>query len=251
MGWVRTAWNWSRVGSRVIFWGILALIADLGAPFWRPARNASQWFMYRWARGCAWGLRIKRQLIGGEILQAAPQCIIVANHLSLLDVVILGGYLNRDYRWVAKESVFKVPIMGQHMHLAGHIPVYRVEPQKNRALPLRIHEAVAQGASILFFPEGTRSPDGRLQPFKPGAFRTAVEEGLPVLPVLLRGTDRLLRKGQMDLAVDVDRQVTVEVLPLISPPPPGDDARAAAQALQDEVHALFARELGRLEREHP
>ena len=242
----RAALNWGRVACRVAFWGSMALLVDVFAPFWRPARRASQWIMYMWARRSAWGLGIRSELIGAETLANAPQCVLVANHLSLLDVLILGGYLNRDYRWVAKEGVFKVPIMGQHMRLAGHIPVYRTEPQKNRSLPVRIHEACTQGASLFFFPEGTRSPDGSLQAFRVGAFRTAVDEGLPVLPIVLRGTDTLLKKGAKDLSIDTDRVVTVEVLDLVYPPKleAGGDPKAQAEALRLEVHRLFAERLG-------
>ncbi|MBL8614996.1 MAG: 1-acyl-sn-glycerol-3-phosphate acyltransferase [Deltaproteobacteria bacterium] len=247
VNYARAALNWGRVAFRVLLWGSMALVVDVFAPFWRPARRASQWIMYMWAKRSAWGLGIRSQLIGAEHLAAAPQCVLVANHLSLLDVLILGGYLNLDYRWVAKEGVFKVPIMGQHMKLAGHIPVYRKEPEKNRSLPVRIHEACKQGASLFFFPEGTRSPDGQLQAFRVGAFRTAVDEELPVVPIILRGTDTLLRKGSKDLSIDASCVCTVEVLPPIYPPP-GDDPKQRAERMRDEVWQLFADRLdqGRL-----
>lgn len=244
INYAHAALNWARVGCRVAFWGSMALMVDVFAPFWRPARRASQWIMYMWARRSAWGLGIRCELVGGDKLAAAPQCVLVANHLSLLDVLILGGFLNRDYRWVAKEGVFKVPIMGQHMRLAGHIPVYRTEPEKNRSLPVRIHEACRQGASLFFFPEGTRSPDGALQNFRIGAFRTAVDEGLPVLPIVLRGTDKLLKKGAKDLSIDRDRVVTVEVLDLVYPPAGEGDPKVRAEALLQQVHQLFEDRLG-------
>jgi 1-acyl-sn-glycerol-3-phosphate acyltransferase len=137
--------------------------------------------------------------------------------------------------------------MGQHMKLAGHIPVYRKEPEKNRSLPVRIHEACQQGASLFFFPEGTRSPDGQLQAFRVGAFRTAVDEGLPVVPIILRGTDTLLRKGSKDLSIDASRLCTVEVLPPIYPPA-GDDPKERAERMRDAVWQVFADRLdqGRL-----
>ena len=105
-------------------------------------------------------------------------------------------------------------------------------------------EAVQQGASILFFPEGTRSPDGRLRPFKIGAFRTAVDEGLPVLPILLRGTEHLHRKGQLDLSLDTSREVEIEFLPLMRPPPPElGEPKVRAELLRDDVYGQFSRRL--------
>jgi 1-acyl-sn-glycerol-3-phosphate acyltransferase len=245
MNYFRAAKNWGFVASRTAGYGSVALAVDLFADRVYAARRASQWCMYKWAGSCADGLGIRRTLVAPERLTQAPQCVIVSNHLSLLDILVLGGFLDRDYRWVAKESVFRVPVLGRHLQMAGHIPVYRKEPQLNRALPQRIHEAVGQGASILFFPEGTRSADGRLKPFKVGAFRTAVDEALPILPVVIRGTERLLRKGTLDLAIETSREVEVEVLPLVAPPPPDHgETKVRAELLKDEVHGQFSRLLG-------
>lgn len=244
MNYLRAARNWSIVAGRTVAYGAVAVTVDAFADRLYAARRASQWCMYRWALSCADALGIRRTLIHPERLAQAPQCVIVVNHLSLLDILVVGGCLPRDYRWVAKESVFRVPIMGHHMRMAGHIPVYRSEPQLNRTLPTRIHEAVQQGASILFFPEGTRSPDGRLRPFKIGAFRTAVDEGLPVLPILLRGTEHLHRKGQLDLSLDTSREVEIEFLPLMRPPPPElGEPKVRAELLRDDVYGQFSRRL--------
>jgi 1-acyl-sn-glycerol-3-phosphate acyltransferase len=243
MNLVRAAINWGHVGVRAAAYGTVS--CTLGP---LTDRRASRWAMRQWCIGASDGLGIQRTLIHGGRLDPQRQCVYVANHLSQLDILVLGSYLESDYRWLAKDAVFKVPFLGWHLKIAGHVPVYRGERRaQNRSLPERLHTVVKEGASLLFFPEGTRSPDGRLQPFRLGAFYAAVDEGLPVVPLVLRGTDRLLKKGARDLAIHPDRECSVTVLPgldPITPATPDHDARReAAIDLCAETVAAVAREL--------
>ena len=121
MNYFRAAYNWGQTAMRAAFYGSLAL-GTLWIPGTRPFTN---WCMNAWCRGCADGLGIRRQLINAEILKAHPQAVLVANHLSTLDIIVLGSFLTRDYRWLAKSELFKVPFSGWYLHMAGHIPVYR------------------------------------------------------------------------------------------------------------------------------
>lgn len=205
--------------------------------------------MRRWCIGASDGLGIRKTLIGREELETHHQCVYIANHLSLLDILVLGSFLETDYRWLAKDAVFKVPFLGWHLRIAGHVPVYRGDKRHlNAQLPERLHAVVQEGASLLFFPEGTRSKDGRLQPFKLGAFHAAVDEGLPIVPLVIRGTDALMHKGAKDLSVDRERECSVTVLPSIDPIVPEDgseDARErAAFELCLRAASAMAAELG-------
>ncbi len=205
-------------------------------------RDASQWAMRRWCKTSCQLLGIENPLIHGERLAATPQAIIVANHLSSLDILVIGAHLRRDYRWLAKASLFKVPLSGWHLSLAGHIPVHREERARNATIGERIHAVVEQGASVLFFPEGTRTRDGQLKPFYRGAFRAAVEENLPVLPLLVTNTYDLLIPDAWTLVPKADRKCAVEVLEPIHPPTEGDlDARI--DALRAQVWGLYMRRL--------
>jgi 1-acyl-sn-glycerol-3-phosphate acyltransferase len=138
-----------------------------------------------------------------------------------------------------------VPFLGWHLGLAGHIRVHRKDKTRNKELPERIRAAVKEGGSLLFFPEGTRSADGGLQQFKIGAFRTAVDEGLPIVPLVIRGTDQLLRKGAPAMAVERDqasRRCTLTILPVIQPIPVGDP-KARAEDLRRRAHGAVHAEL--------
>jgi 1-acyl-sn-glycerol-3-phosphate acyltransferase len=236
---LRAGRNWGHVAARAAWYGTISCSLG-GLPGGHPI---SQWCMRKWSAGCADALNIQRALRGAENLDLAPQAVLVANHLSSLDILVLGSYLKRDYRWLAKAPLFKVPFSGWHLKFAGHVPVYRGEQRgKNQDIAARIHAVVEEGASLLFFPEGTRSEDGQLKPFKIGAFMTAVQEGLPVLPLVVRGTHELMKKNAIDLEIRTDRACSVTVLPPVALPVGGDE-KTRAEALRDATWRAMAAEL--------
>lgn len=240
MNYLRAAKNWYHVAGRASLYGTISVVGGTATGH----HEVGQWCMRRWCQGSLNGIGIDRTLVHGERLDATRQCIYVSNHLSQLDILVLGSYLPGDYRWLAKSSLFKIPFLGWHLTLSGHIPVYRGDKRdKNGLLSHRIHRAVTEGASILFFPEGTRSRDGRLQTFRIGAFMSAVHESLPVVPLVVRGTHELFVRGSKDLAVQAGRTCSVTVLPPLTASAERDDRRRA-QDLLHRTHAAFREELG-------
>lgn len=236
---LRATRNWGHVVGR------LAVLVPISVAASRtPGQHwVTSWAMRQWCAGSCNGLRIQRELFGEERLGAAPQCVFVANHLSQLDIIVLGSFLRRDYRWLAKAPLFKVPLLGWHLTAAGHIPVYRgADRHKNADLARRIHDVVSDGASLLFFPEATRSRDGHLKPFKIGAFMTAVTEDLPVVPLVLRGTHELMEPGSKDLNIRADNHCSVTVLDPIHQVS-GGEAKTRAAQLRDAAYRAFYREL--------
>ncbi len=239
MNYLRAANNWGKAGVRAVGYGTLSLTCGV----FPGGRRVSRWAMRSWCAGSADALGVNRTLVNPELLESAPQCVLVANHLSTLDILVLGSYLERDYRWLAKAELFRVPFMGWHLALAGHVPVYRGEAkERNGSIADRIHRVVEEGASLLFFPEGSRSKDGELKPFRMGAFMTAATEELPVVPLVIRGTGKLMEAGAGDLAIDTSQSCSVTVLPPI-PVPLGESARLAAELLRDRTRAAFRHEL--------
>ena len=113
--------------------------------------------------------------------------VVVANHESQADPFLLS-FLPWDMRWVAKEDLFKQPLSGWAMRLGGDIPLRRGEGESVRACLLECERALRGGISVMMFPEGTRSADGNLLPFKDGAFDLAIRAGVPILPIALAGT---------------------------------------------------------------
>ncbi len=243
MNYARAAWNWGQAASRAVVYGSIALGVGI------PTRNRPLlgWCMRRWCAGSADGLKINRSLHGTDHIDATPQAIIIANHQSALDILVIGGYLRRDFRWLAKASLFRVPFSGWYLSLAGHIKVHRGQEahERNRLIKEQIHAVVEDGASVLFFPEGTRPRDGRMKRFKLGAFLAAVREDLPVLPLVVRGTGDLMEAGANDLSIKPDRSCSVTALPAIHPRDfPGDDPVERAMALRDHIYGIYCSELG-------
>lgn len=122
--------------------------------------------------------------------------VVVCNHQSTADPFLLS-WLPWDMRWVAKEELFRTPPVGWLMRLSGDIPLRRGDGESVAKMMAQCRATLAAGMSVMLFPEGTRSPDGKLLPFKDGAFRLAIETGRPILPLALHGTRSCRPKGSL------------------------------------------------------
>lgn len=122
--------------------------------------------------------------------------VVVANHESTADPFLLS-WLPWDMRWVAKEELFRLPWIGWMLRCGGDIQLRRGHGESIREMMAECRRTLAAGVPVMMFPEGTRSPDGRLLPFKDGAFVLAIEAGVPVLPVATAGTRNCRPKGSI------------------------------------------------------
>jgi len=120
--------------------------------------------------------------------------VVVANHQSILDILLLSR-MPREMKWVAKEELFRIPWVGTMLRMSGDIAIRRGDPESGGEALARAKAYLARGMSVMIFPEGTRSKTGTLLPFKSGAFRLALDAGVPVLPVAVHGTARGMPKG--------------------------------------------------------
>jgi len=131
---------------------------------------------------------------GRDKIRPGQSYIIIANHTSLYDILALVTGLRTQYRWIIKKELLRVPLFGYALYASRNIFIDRADPA--RAVE-SIHKGLDRlpvGVSVLFFAEGTRSPDGRIRPFKKGGFVMAVEKGLPILPVTINGSRGILPK---------------------------------------------------------
>ncbi len=163
----------------------------------RRSDRAVQPLARGWARLILFttGVRVCRR--GGEALDPSASYIFAANHQSQYDIFVLQGYLGHDFRWLAKKELFRVPVWGPAMRSAGYIPVDRAGGRQAMRSLNEAASRIAGGTSVVIFPEGTRSPDGRLQDFKAGGMQLAIKAGVPVVPVAIAGTHRILPKGRI------------------------------------------------------
>jgi len=139
------------------------------------------------------GTTVKVQ--GLENIDPIKSYILVANHQSNFDIFAFLGYLPIQFRWIAKAELFRAPFMGWAMSRIGYIAIERESPKKAYRSMLQAAEKVKKGFSVLIFPEGTRSPDGNLQPFKKGLFLIALKSQAPILPITICGTAKIMPKG--------------------------------------------------------
>lgn len=155
---------------------------------WVSPSFASRHFARNWARILAWLTPMRVSIVGAEHAEPTRSYVVVCNHQSQYDILALYGFLDLDFKWVMKQELRKIPGLGIGCEKAGHIFIDRANPRRARAAVAEALARLGNGVGILFFPEGTRSRDGQLLPFKKGAFRLAIEQELPLLPVTVVGT---------------------------------------------------------------
>jgi 1-acyl-sn-glycerol-3-phosphate acyltransferase len=141
---------------------------------------------------------VKVRIVGRERIPAGA-CLFVANHTSSADAPAIVGAIPRRVAILLKESLFKWPIAGQAFTLAGFIPVKRSERESAIASVDKATQSMRDGQSFLIYPEGTRSPDGRLQTFKKGAVVMALKAGVPIVPIACSGAHKVMRKRSLKI----------------------------------------------------
>ena len=189
-------WESVRVGfNRQIFRGMLfsmgatAIAMDrLGVP--KPVVWS---FAKLQARNLCRALGVMVTVQGAELVERGGPFIFTPNHQSHIDIAALLGFLPGNNRFAAKKELFREPVLGTAMRTLGMLPVDRDDPMQSIEV---LNRAVAERNSVIIFPEGTRSPDGELLPFKKGAFVAAIHMKFPVVPVVVKGTRRVMPKGK-------------------------------------------------------
>ena len=164
-----------------------------------PADKVAKLSAIPWAKLCLLYSGVRVDVDGRHHLLPGQSYVIVANHLSQFDIFVLYGYLGVDFCWVMKHELRKVPIICICCEKLGHVFINRDNTEAAIASLNAARAQLANGASVLFFPEGTRSRDGQLKPFKKGAFKMAQELRMPVLPITLSGTFDILPAGTLRL----------------------------------------------------
>ena len=224
--------------SSVVLFVVAALLWVVTAPFDRR-RVVQHRFTCWWASLYTWlNPWWPVTVTGRDTIDPRQTYVMVANHLSLLDILVLFR-LRRHFVWVSKVENFRVPFIGWNMRLAGYVPLKRGDRASIQAMLKACETKLRQGTSIMMFPEGTRSRTGQLQAFKPGAFDLALRMGVPVLPIVVEGTAHALPKRGFVLQGRHPIRITV-----LDPIPPSAFEGLTAGQLADRTHQIFAARLG-------
>lgn len=244
---VADAWTatrqWVPFVTRTVGYGMVSCFIG---PLTREHR-ASLWAMRQWCISSARGLGLDLEVSGVENVPADGSFVYCSNHQSLVDILVLGAVLPGDYKWAAKRSLMRIPFLGWHLRLAGHVPVDRGAGSRSAEQVIeRFTEVLGRGKPLLIFPEGTRTLDGELKDFKLGAFKAAVRGNAPVVPVAIDGTFDMMSKGERR-ADDQRKVVRVRIGEPIGVPAEGDESDRV-NALRDQTHTSIRHLFGFLRR---
>ncbi len=233
----------------VLFWTYLAITSVLcfliavviwivTTPF-DPLRKANHLWACTWASLYAYAYPgWKVRTIHREKIEPGRAYVLAANHTSVADIVLLFT-LFRQYKWVSKRENFRLPLIGWNMHLSGYVPLVRGDQASTKRMMDTCSSLLRRGMSIMMFPEGTRSKDGQVKPFKSGAFVLARDANVPVLPIAIHGGHKLIPKHGKAFATHAE--LTVEVLEPLFPLDYPDVASFAEATRARIQEALFAR----------
>ena len=234
------------VVNRFVFRAMLFSMGSIAVVLHRalPWKGVAWSFAKLSARNLARICGVRVHMHGLEHLRGPGPYIFAPNHQSHFDIAALLGYLPGNNRFVAKKELFGEPVLGTVLRTLGMVPVDRENPLE--AIDLLNRIATDEGYSLVIFPEGTRSRDGALLPFKKGPFAAAIYLKLPVVPVVCRGTAALMPKGGYLSIVPGNCDVFVE-----EPIPTADLSYDDRTALRDRVRAVIAARLAAADAPEP
>jgi 1-acyl-sn-glycerol-3-phosphate acyltransferase len=226
--------------SMIVFWVIFFILWIFSMPFDRN-HNFTQKLTWYWATFYVvvyplWEI----ELIDKQKIIKEKPCIAISNHQSLLDIMILF-HLYAYFTWVSKIENFRVPVLGWVMAVNGYVRVDRKDPKTFPKMFEGISKALKKNRTIMIFPEGTRTLTSDLGRFKDGAFKAAIENKVPIQPIVLDGTGQLIPKdgikisGKTKILVKVLDEIPYEKFPSYDP-----------QVLREHVKEIMANELRNL-----
>ena len=179
----------------IVFFILLGMLILVFTDPNTTSRTTGVW----WSRFSCFMTPIRVTVLGRDNIAKGQSYIIAANHSSLYDILVLYGFLGIDIKWAMKVELRRIPLFGLAGKLGGNIYIDRSDPSAAYASLLAAKERLVNGVSLMMLPEGTRSRTGELLPFKSGAFILSSELNLPVLPVSIIGTAKILPPDTLKL----------------------------------------------------
>jgi len=189
-----------------------------------------------WGQLGLWLAGIRVTISGAEQLPDGP-IIVMSNHASNFDILALQGHFPRALCWIAKKELFAIPVFGWSMRRGGYIPLDRSDGRKALKSMDEAAQQIRDGSSVLIFPEGTRTRNGHLLPFKRGGFLLAVRAGVPVVPLTIAGSFAINPGGSLGL--DPGRSIQLKIHPAVRIPETMKRAEAE-EFLMQQVHSAIS-----------
>ena len=235
---LRSLWIWTASGGLILLWAPLLAIVRLWDPDPRRLRTAR--FFRRLgpalARVNPWRVHVS----GAENIRSGETYVVVSNHQSFADIPVIA-HLKLDTKWLGKAEIFRVPILGWMLRTVGDVPVARSDPRNAAKALLQCARYLRQHCSVVFFPEGTRSPGGLVLPFNDGPFQLAIRERVPILPLVVAGSGDALPRDSWLFGPAHDIELRV-----LEPVSVGGWSTTQASVLGETVRQRIIAELDRL-----
>lgn len=238
-------WSWLAI-ALVILGGFLlqVVLAALTLPFDRRRLVVGRWFRLMGVTASKLVPTWRFGVVGAPPRRVRGRTVVVGNHASQADPFLIS-YLPWEMKWLGKSSLFKAPVLGWSMWLAGDVPVRRGDSESIGEAMRRCARWLERGMPVMIFPEGTRSRTGELGPFKDGAFRLAIETGADVLPIAVSGTGDALPKhswklGRAEARVTVGTPISTAGMSLSDVERLKADARAQIEELRARLAAAMS-----------
>ncbi len=200
---------------------------------------------HSWARSLLFPTGIKVYVRGLSNIRPGRPYIFMSNHQSNFDIPILIAHLGVSFRWLAKAELFRIPLFGLAIKRSGYISIDRSNRKAAIASLRQAASIIRSGTSVSIFPEGTRSRDGRIHPFKKGGFILAVDAGVPVVPIVIHGTWPIMSKNRLMIRPG---PVNVEIFPPVNA---SDYTRKNKDLLQARIEKTIQEGFQKYERGHP
>ena len=207
-GMIRTIFVWFCIVLDTLVVGSLVLIAYL---FDRSGRTGHR-IARRWAKVALLATGVKVKVEGLEQNPGKGPYIFMSNHQGGYDIFALHGHLPFDFKWLAKKELFSIPFFGWTLTAAGYISIDRKGTRDTVRAMNEAAQKIRDGMSVVIFPEGSRSPDGSIQPFKKGGFTLAIKSKVPIVPVAIVGSREIMPKGRFIVAPG---KITIRIGPTI------------------------------------
>lgn len=176
---------------------VVAGLLTVAGTFCGASRVFGYWPAHIWARICLALTFVRVEVSGRENISKGTSYVFVANHQGAYDIFAIYGYLNHDFRWMMKKGLRKFPVIGASCAAAGHIFVDNSSSGAIRRTMQKAENVLRHGTSLVIFPEGARTFTGKMRPFKKGAFQLAMEFALPVVPVTIDGSFKVLPRTKL------------------------------------------------------
>lgn len=244
---MRLAWKLLRsAGCWVILTIITIIVGSLYVPLAlvSPEGRLIRWLELGWVWIILRGSNVDLVVEGLEHVEPGRSYIVMANHRSMYDIPAIHWLLNRDrdLRWVGKKELVKVPFLGWALHVSRHVIIDRQNRRKAIAALKGAAEESREGVGFVVMPEGTRSFDRTLLPFKKGGFHLAIDSGLPILPIGISGSEAMMPKGTGWI---LHGRIRVEVRP---PIPTGEIGKNDLEELTERTRSEISAALPDLPR---